>query len=67
MELPNTGYLFTLATLAITFVGFTGIVVILRQSLGSKFLPIKALVAQFFMVEGFTIGYCHGPAGAGRL
>ena len=28
-ELPNTGYLFTLATLAITFVGFTAILVIM--------------------------------------
>ena len=30
MELPGSGYLFTLAVLAITFVGFTAIVVILR-------------------------------------
>jgi hypothetical protein len=57
MELPNSGYLFTLATLAITYVGFTAIVVILRQTLGSKFLPIDALVARLFMVWGFTVTY----------
>jgi len=57
MELPNSSYLFTLAMLAITFVGFTAIVVILRQSLGSAFLPIDALVARLFMVWGFTITY----------
>lgn len=57
MEIPNSGYLFMLAMLAITFVGFTAIVVILRQSLGSAFLPIDALVARLFMVWGFTITY----------
>jgi hypothetical protein len=57
MELPSSGYLFTLALLAITFVGFTAIVVILRQSLGSAILPIDALVARLFMVWGFTITY----------
>ena len=57
MELPNSGYLFTLATLAITFVGFTAIVVILRQSVGSSFLPIDAVVARLFMVWGFAVTY----------
>jgi len=37
--------------------GFTAIVVILRQSLGSAFLAIDALVARLFMVWGFTITY----------
>jgi hypothetical protein len=57
MELSNSSYLLTLATLSITFVGFTAIVVILRQSLGSAFLAIDALVARLFMVWGFTITY----------
>ena len=57
MELPGSGYLFTLAVLAITFVGFTAIVVILRQSAGGKFLPIDAVVARLFMVWGFTVTY----------
>ncbi len=57
MDLPGSGYLFTLAVLAITFVGFTAIVVILRQSAGGKFLPIDAVVARLFMVWGFTVTY----------
>jgi hypothetical protein len=55
MELPNSSALFTLATLAMTFVGFTAIVVILRQSLGNVILSSDALVARLFMVCGFTI------------
>jgi hypothetical protein len=57
LDLPGSGYLFTLAVLAITFVGFTAIVVILRQSAGGKFLPIDAVVARLFMVWGFTVTY----------
>jgi hypothetical protein len=57
MELPGSGYLYTLAMLAISYVGFTSIVLILRQSAGSKFLPIDAVVARLFMVWGFTVTY----------
>ena len=57
MELSGSGYLFTLAMVAISFVGFTAIVVILRQSAGGKFLPIDAVVARLFMVWGFTVTY----------
>jgi hypothetical protein len=57
MELANSSYLFTLATLSITFVGFTALVMILRQSLGSRVLTIDALVARWFMVWGFTVTY----------
>ena len=56
-EFQGSGYLYTLAVLAITFVGFTAIVVILRQSVGGKFLPIDAVVARLFMVWGFTVTY----------
>ena len=34
MELPFATYLYTLALIAIAYVGFTAIVLILRQSLG---------------------------------
>jgi hypothetical protein len=57
MELPGSGYLFNLAMLAITFVGFTAIVVVLRQSAGGKLLPIDTVVARLFMVWGFTVTY----------
>lgn len=57
MELAGSGYLYTLAMLAVSYVGFTSIVLILRQSVGSKFLPIDAVVARLFMVWGFTVTY----------
>jgi hypothetical protein len=57
LELPNAGFLYTLALLAMTFVGFTAIVMILRQSLGASLAPFDALVARFFMAWGFFIAY----------
>jgi hypothetical protein len=60
MELAGSGYLYTLAMLAVSYVGFTSIVLILRQSVGSKFLPIDAVVARLFMVWGFTVTYGAG-------
>ena len=36
MELAGAGYLYTLATLAMTFVGFCAIVLIFRQSMGRQ-------------------------------
>lgn len=36
MELPGSGYLYTMATLAMTFVGFCAIVLIFRQSMGAE-------------------------------
>jgi hypothetical protein len=57
MELANSAYLYTLAMLAMTFVGFTAIVMIFRQSLGARLSPFDALVARFFMVWGFSIAY----------
>ena len=57
MELPNAAYLYTLALIAIAYVGFTAIVLILRQSLGGGLSPLDTLVARLFMVRGFVITY----------
>jgi len=57
MELPNAAYLYTLALIAIGYVGFTAIVLILRQSLGGALSPLDTLVARLFMVRGFVITY----------
>lgn len=57
MDLPASPYLYTLAVMAMTFVGFTAIVMILRQSLGDALSPFDTLVARFFMVWGFVIAY----------
>jgi hypothetical protein len=39
MELPGSAYLYTLATLAMTFAGFCAIVIVLRQTTGNIGLP----------------------------
>jgi hypothetical protein len=57
MELPQATYLYTLALVAIAYVGFTAIVLILRQSLGVALSPLDTLVARLFMVRGFVITY----------
>jgi hypothetical protein len=57
MELPYAAYLYTLALIAIAYVGFTAIVLILRQSLGVALSSLDTLVARLFMVRGFVITY----------
>ena len=57
MELPYAPYLYTLALIAIAYVGFTAIVLILLQSLGAALSPLDTLVARLFMVRGFVITY----------
>jgi len=57
MELPNSAYLYTLALIAIGFVGFSAIVLILRQSAGSALSSLDTIVARLFMTRGFTITY----------
>ena len=57
MELPNAAYLYTLALIAVAYVGFTAIVLILRQSVGGALSPLDTLVARLFMGWGFLITY----------
>src|SRR5689334_24085058 len=55
MDLPAFAYLYSLAVMAMTFVGFTAIVMILRRgALRSRF---DTLVARCFMVWGFVIAF----------
>jgi hypothetical protein len=55
MELPGGPYLYTLAALAMTFVGFTTIVLILRQVLGRELTPFDALLAHIYMELGLLV------------
>jgi len=57
MELPNSAYLYTLALVAIGFVGFSAIVLILRQSAGSALSSLDTIVARLFMTRGFMVTY----------
>lgn len=57
MELPNATYLYNLALFGISYVGFTAIVLILRQSAGGTLMPIDTLVSRLFMGWGFLLTY----------
>ncbi len=50
-----SAYLFTLATLAITFVGFAALVIILRQALGGEMLKLDVLLTRIFIQLGFLV------------
>lgn len=52
MELPGSGYLYTIAALAMAFVGFTSIVLVLRHEI--KASPITALHSHGYMEHGFS-------------
>jgi hypothetical protein len=52
MELPGSGYLYTIAVLAMTFVGFTSIVLVFRQNVRAS--PITALHSHGYLEFGFS-------------
>ena len=52
MELPGAGYFYALATISMAFVGFTAIVVVLRQGMGKKLLPLHVLFTSVFVELG---------------
>jgi hypothetical protein len=49
MESPGTSYLYTMALLGMTFMGFAAIVMLLRQTLGGHLRPFDALFARVYM------------------
>ena len=55
MELSGSGYLYTIAALAMTFVGFTSIVLVLRHDM--KASPITALHSHGYMEHGFSAAF----------
>ena len=55
MELPGTAYLYNLSMLAMTFTGFSVIVMILRQALGHTVVRYDLLLAHVFMEFGLII------------
>jgi len=46
MEWSGTSYLYTLAILGMTFIGFSAIVMLLRQTLGGPLRAFDALFAR---------------------
>jgi len=52
MELPGTGYLYTLAGIAMTFVGFTVLIAVLRQTLSGHVTAIHIFATRMTIQLG---------------
>jgi len=52
MEVPSADFFCAMATIAMTFAGFTAIVVTLRQGTGSPLSPLHILFTRFFIECG---------------
>ena len=55
MELPGTSYLYTVALLGMSFMGFAAIVMLLRQTLGSHLRAFDALFSRVYMEFGLIV------------
>jgi hypothetical protein len=55
MEMSAGSYLLTLATLAVTFVGFSALVIILRQTIGGEMSRLDVLTTRIFIQLGFIV------------
>lgn len=55
MELPGTGYLYTLATVSITFVGFSALLIFFRQTAGGGVTKYDSYFMLSFMQPGFIV------------
>lgn len=60
MELPESGYLYALATISITYAGFAALAIILRQTIGGKpssldMFFIRNVLVRSFMIAGFSM------------
>jgi hypothetical protein len=74
LELPGAAFFYTLATIAITFVTFSSLLIILRQTVGGRLTTYDSTVTRFFMQLGFIViagallppllALCEAPAEA---
>jgi hypothetical protein len=55
MEIAGSDYLYTVAILGMTFIGFSAIVMMLRQTVGLKLRPFDVLFAHVYMEFGLII------------
>jgi hypothetical protein len=58
MDLPGASYLYTLATLSVTFVGFSALVIVLRQTFGGELSKLDILITRIFIQLGFMVAAC---------
>jgi hypothetical protein len=62
MELQGSAYLFTLATLAMTFAGFCAIVIVLRQTIGKDVSGFHMVLTRLYLESGlFSVAFCMLP------
>jgi hypothetical protein len=62
MELPGSAYLYTLATLAMTFAGFCAIVIALRQTTGRDLSGFQIVLTRLYLESGlFSAAFCMLP------
>jgi hypothetical protein len=62
MELPGSAYLYTLASLAMTFAGFCAIVIVLRQTAGKGISGFHLVLTRLYLESGlFSAAFCMLP------
>jgi len=52
MELSGSGYLYTIASLSMTFAGFCAIVIVLRQSIGKEIAGFHVVLMRLYLEAG---------------
>ena len=57
MELPGTSYLYTIATLSITYAGFAAIIVIFRQIIGGGVSSYDVFLIRSILMRSFIIAF----------
>jgi hypothetical protein len=55
IELPGAPFLYTMGIIGMTFIGFSAIVMLLRQTSGRKLRPFDALFAHVYMEFGLIV------------
>jgi len=55
VELPGTAYLYTLATVSISFVGFSALLLVFRQSMGGALTRYDTYFTLTFIQVGFLV------------
>jgi len=58
MELPGSGYLYTLALLAITYGGFAALFMLFRQELAGRMIDYEAFLIRGVVQKGFIVAAC---------
>ena len=62
MDLPGSAYLYTLATLSMTFAGFCAIVIVLRQTTGREVSGFHIVLMRLHLESGlWAAAFCMLP------